>query len=303
MQCLYASDHNEAYQLPSLEQFLQKSILYFEQLYLYHWLTVERIVDHVKSDRARRQKKHIKTEADKKWSEIINQNPIPVFVRTNKDFLQTIKQAQIVLQIEDDVTRKLYQNFTNTHTYQLYSQKTQHTAKEQTDIMRFLLVEILQKDELYQSHLEDVFFNYYDDIDVIYPLLVNQLNNFFDTSGLSLLPDREAVDDRLKFGRELLAKTLQNADTFKQLIVPQLHNWDPDRVNSTDNVLLRMALCELLYFPNIPVKVSINEYVDISKQYSTPKSKEFVNGVLDKLMKKLTNEGKIKKIGRGVIGF
>jgi len=85
------------------------------------------------------------------------------------------------------------------------------------------------------------------------------------------------------------------------IIEPTLQNWEAERVATIDMILLKMALCELMYFETIPTKVTINEYVDISKIYSTPKSKEFINGILDKLMKQLKEEGKIKKVGRGLV--
>jgi N utilization substance protein B len=104
-----------------------------------------------------------------------------------------------------------------------------------------------------------------------------------------------------QFGVDLLRKTIYNKEETETLIVPILENWDKDRVALLDMVLMQMALTELLYFPEIPVKVTMNEYIDLSKFYSTPKSGEFINGILDSILKKLKEENRIEKTGRGIV--
>jgi N utilization substance protein B len=104
-----------------------------------------------------------------------------------------------------------------------------------------------------------------------------------------------------EFGEELLRKTCREDSALLAEIEPALQNWDVERVAALDMIMLKMALCELLHFPTIPTKVTLNEFVEISKVYSTDKSKEFINGILDRLMKKLLEENKIVKEGRGLI--
>jgi N utilization substance protein B len=103
------------------------------------------------------------------------------------------------------------------------------------------------------------------------------------------------------FAQELLRKTLENNERFTELIQPKLKNWDLDRIARLDMILMKMALCELIFFDQIPVKVSINEYIDISKVFSTPKSKDFINGILDSIMHELRERNEIKKTGRGLV--
>ena len=117
---------------------------------------------------------------------------------------------------------------------------------------------------------------------------------FFD----EYLPSDETVKD---FGEKLLSKVTTNNDKLLEIIEPTLKNWDVERVAIIDMILLKMAICELMNFPTIPTKVTLNEFVDISKQYSTDKSKDFINGILDRLMKQLHDSGKIVKEGRGLI--
>jgi len=108
---------------------------------------------------------------------------------------------------------------------------------------------------------------------------------------------RDVVD----FSVSLLHKFYDHSEELVKIIEPKLQNWEIDRVATIDIVLLKMAICELKYFPNIPVKVTINEYIDIAKEYSSDKSKNFINGMLDKIMKDLKAKNELKKQGRGLI--
>jgi N utilization substance protein B len=107
-------------------------------------------------------------------------------------------------------------------------------------------------------------------------------------------------DDK-EFAESLYKQTLADDAKYEQLIAESVQNWDVERVALTDKILLKMALCEMHLFRAIPVKVTINEYIEISKIYSTPKSKQFVNGILDKLAQDLTASGAIRKSGRGLL--
>ena len=112
--------------------------------------------------------------------------------------------------------------------------------------------------------------------------------------------DRDEEDDK-EFIQKLFTETVKNDDAYEKLISEKTKNWEVDRIALMDVILLKMALCEILNFQGIPVKVSINEYIDISKDYSTPKSKIFINGVIDKLVADLKENGAVNKTGRGLL--
>jgi N utilization substance protein B len=114
---------------------------------------------------------------------------------------------------------------------------------------------------------------------------------------MPLLKDEE--DDK-QFVSTLFRKTIQYKSQYEDLIKTHTKNWELDRIANMDMLLMKMAIAEILHLKNVPVKVSLNEYIDISKEYSTPNSKTFVNGVLDKIILQLKNEGKIEKAGRGL---
>ncbi len=108
-------------------------------------------------------------------------------------------------------------------------------------------------------------------------------------------------EDDSAYVQELFERTVSENDTLEELLQDKLKNWDIERVALTDKVFLKMALIEMMYFPSIPTKVTINEFIEISKTFSTPKSKKFVNGILDGLAADLVKNGRIKKSGRGLI--
>jgi N utilization substance protein B len=107
-------------------------------------------------------------------------------------------------------------------------------------------------------------------------------------------------DDR-DFGIDLLKKTILNQNAFNAEVASKTKNWDSDRITQIDTVLMQMAICEFQKFPSIPVKVTINEYLEIAKEYSTPKSSNFINGILDKIVKEYKAENKFNKVGRGLL--
>ena len=105
----------------------------------------------------------------------------------------------------------------------------------------------------------------------------------------------------MQFAKDLLVKTLLNNAEWEKEIQAKTPNWDKDRIAEIDHILLKMAICEFVHFPSIPEKVTINEYLEIAKEYSTPKSSIFINGILDKLVKEYKTNGKMQKVGRGLL--
>jgi N utilization substance protein B len=112
---------------------------------------------------------------------------------------------------------------------------------------------------------------------------------------------KDKFKELTQFGIDLFNETISNKKEHYKIIEPKLKNWETDRLAIIDVILIRMAVSEFLYFPSIPVKVTINEYLDIAKEYSTPKSKDFINGVLDSLMREMKTNGQLNKTGRGLL--
>ncbi len=146
-------------------------------------------------------------------------------------------------------------------------------------------------DEDFISFIEEHFSNWQDDADMLRQLMISFLSkaNSFD---LRLL----MTEEKWQFANDLLLTTINKKDVVMDMIKPKLKNWDADRIAQLDMILMRMGICELLFFETIPPKVTINEYIDIAKEYSTEQSGQFVNGILDNIHKELLSDNKIHKI-------
>ena len=143
----------------------------------------------------------------------------------------------------------------------------------------------------FESHIEELFSNWDDDGEMMSQLVLNYLQKptAYD---LQLIISAE----KWSFAKTLLTTVIDKKEYAMELIKPKLKNWDAERIALLDMVIMRMGICELLYFETIPTKVTINEYIDLAKDYSTPQSGQFVNGILDNIHKELVTEGKIQKI-------
>jgi N utilization substance protein B len=187
--------------------------------------------------------------------------------------------------------------------YQAYQEQADTTFTDDWNMAAHLYREVIFKHELSKAYFESDDLHWAENREIIRSMVSKTLRSITEESGnkVELAPLALNWEDDREFFRGLYVVTLENDEAFERLIAPKTQNWDMERVTFTDKIILKMALSELLYFPSIPVKVTINEYIDISKTYSTPKSKQFVNGLLDALANDLTAEGLIKKSGRGLI--
>jgi N utilization substance protein B len=155
--------------------------------------------------------------------------------------------------------------------------------------------------ELLYSHFEEKDIHWIDDIDLACSMVVKTLKGFEPDGKNEIFPLYKDKDDEVTFVRQLLEKTASMDLESEQLIDELTSNWELDRIAKMDVILMKMAITEMQVFDNIPTKVTLNEYIEISKYYSTPKSNGFINGVLDKAIDRLNAEGKIEKVGRGLI--
>jgi N utilization substance protein B len=150
---------------------------------------------------------------------------------------------------------------------------------------------MLLANEDFVSHVEDIFFNWDDDGEMIVQLLVSYMQK---PSGFNFKQMLSA--DKETFAKSLLQTVLEKDEYLQSLIIPKLKNWDPERIALLDMILMKMGVSEFLYFETIPPKVTINEYIDLAKDYSTLQSGQFVNGILDNIHKELVQQGRMQKV-------
>ncbi|WP_229244094.1 transcription antitermination factor NusB [Emticicia sp. CRIBPO] len=182
-----------------------------------------------------------------------------------------------------------------------YSAKVNHTAEEDLAIIKYLVKNVLLKHELASEHFEKVDIYWSEDRDILRSMITHTLQDFPDIQHIDIQKLDETWDDSREFLTTLFRQTILKDDELLEYLVPVLKNWDFDRISETDRILLKMGIIEMINYPAIPVKVTINEIIEISKNFSTPKSGQFVNGILDTVSKNLVKDGIIKKSGRGML--
>ena len=159
---------------------------------------------------------------------------------------------------------------------------------------------IIAPNEKLYSYYEDTCISWVDDLPLVNTMILKELKKTKVSQQMKLTKLYKDEDDKV-FGKQLLNKVVLNNNELSEYINVKTPKWDADRIASMDAILMKMAICEFLKFPSIPVKVSINEYLEIAKEYSTNKSSTFINGILDSLVKDFKNEEKLQKIGRGLM--
>ena len=188
--------------------------------------------------------------------------------------------------------------------YEEYITVKDPSFQEDKQMLLHLAKSIIFKSEPLQAFWEEVDISWAENKAILKSMIVKTIKSIEEEgldSEAKLMELSSNWEDDRAFFEALFTKCIRHNDQYEALIAKKAKNWDVERIATTDKIILSMALCEMMNFPSIPVKVTINEYIDISKTYSTPKSKQFVNGILDVLAEELQEEGLIKKSGRGLI--
>lgn len=254
---------------------------------------VSSVAQYAETDARFRSSKYIPTEADKNVNTKIAGNSFIWKTLENDTYQQKIKSSSIAENLDQDWIKKLYQQLCATEIYAKYIAEESRDPKSEKAVIRHIWTELMINNEDFQGFLLDEISGWEDDKEMIYILMDNYFKNSSNINFMALLSG-----EKLEYARNLLSTAIEKSEYCMELIEPKLINWEADRVALIDLILLRLGVCELLYFPTIPTKVTINEYIEIAKQYSTPQSGHFVNAVLDKILKDLEKDKKINKQDR-----
>lgn len=200
------------------------------------------------------------------------------------------------------LVRTLFRDvFRNDDAYRAYCETKEHTPEEDLQLMLNALKEVILKNEEVVTFFElnDLYWS--ENGDLARKMANKSLKSTIEETGLQLIPLTDDWEEDRFFMEELFEQTITRNDEIEQIIAEPLKNWDLERLAPMDYLILKMSVSEMMSFPGIPVKVTINEAIEIAKEYSTPKSGKFVNGILDTLSKTLIKDGKIRKSGRGLL--
>lgn len=292
MQTLYTMATWESESKPPDPQKLLKQ--HFDQVrsllvYLTYFLT--EVTRYAETYAHQRATKHLPTAEDLNVNIKIAGNEVMWKMLEDPALKEQFAKEKPELLINAELVRKIYLELAEKQEYKNYIAKGARTPAEEKKIIEFVLNDMLLANEVFVSHIEDVFFNWDDDGEMIVQLLMGYVQKPGSYNFKQILsPDKE------EFAKSLLKTVLEKDEYLQSLIIPKLKNWDPERIALLDMILMKMGVSEFLYFETIPPKVTINEYIDLAKEYSTQQSGQFVNGILDNIHKELVQQGKMHKV-------
>ena len=302
MQSVYAMQQSQSQDLDKELKFLQNSANEMENLYLLLMALLTELHSLAVNQYEVAQKKYLATPADKLLHQKIKDNELLSLIATNEALQKTIVDAHINFwNIQEEYVRTLYKRIVESDIYQAYSkQKASFEADKKFLIEIF--EEFIAPDEGLYEYIEDYNLTWMDDFPIVNTFVVREFKNLRPNPPEKYFtPSLYNNSEEKDFLVDLLKKTALNDAKLKSFVEDKLTNWDKERVAVLDLILLKMAICEFLHFPSIPVKVTINEYLELAKEYSTAKSSLFINGVLNVVHKELSEKELIKKIGRGLL--
>jgi len=290
-QALYAHNRGALDDLDSVQKFYSTLISNSYRCLLFNYSLLLGLVDHIADSVIRRTEKLVKTKELDEPGYWIAHNPISFFLRSNKHLLKEIGAHDVPIKFDNAQLHKVYTDFLKEDAFKTYSKIEVQTEDSHKDCL-LAFYKFAIKHELSLELLEDFHAGWVDDKSLISSAVRRSFKYWpaEDDFLKHFQPDQESVMD---LGMSVLTAFISKSTELDELILPVLKNWDLSRVAPVDFLLIKMALCELLYFKAIPAKVTINEYLEISKTYSTPKSKEFINGVLDGLLRGLKDDPSI----------
>ena len=292
MQLLYSIDStndSNAFKNPTLT--LEKKFSKTRELLAYLLFHIAAGAKYAEISARNRAGKYIPSIEDLNVNTKVSGNQILWEIIESISYKEAIEEYRIDSITEVDIIRKLYTQLVETAEYKNYINQLNRNRKDEIEMLSFIFNNIILQSELFISTAEDHFDNWDDDSEMLQIIINNYLGKV-----QSIAMDKLLDKDKLNFAKSLLNTCLEKKEYLMELITPKFKNWDADRIASIDLIILQLGLAELLYFETIPTKVTINEYIDIAKEYSTVQSGQFVNGLLDNLHKELLEKGKINKV-------
>lgn len=270
-----------------LQQHLDQTRSLF--IYLIYFLT--ELTRYAETDAQHRASKHLPSAEDLHVNTKIAGNELLIKMLEDPALKEQFTKEKPELICDKELLRRIYHSLSETSEYKVYTAQTARDKANEKKIIEFILNDLMLANETFVSHVEDNFSNWDDDGEMIVQLLAGYLQK----PG-SYHFNKMMSDDKEQFAKNLLQTVLEKSEHLQSLIIPKLKNWDSERIALLDMILMKMGVAEFLYFETIPPKVTINEYIDLAKDYSTLQSGQFVNGILDNIHKELVQEGKMKKV-------
>ena len=301
MQAVFAFQRQKPDELKELEKFLNSSMTQTFVLFLYMAQLLVKIHELAKHRFKLAGERHTGSEAVKNPSRALIENKVLVELVKSPALKEALEKRKLdPWHLDSKYVELLYDKIVNSKIFIMYASEETDSIKKDQNFINEIFSEIIAPSDELMDYLEDIHITWMDD----YPLVNTEIIKFvrkIKVDKVIKLPELVKDGEDIKFAMDLFRRTVLNHDELKNRLEGKTPNWDSERIAQIDSVMIMMAQCEFLYFPSIPVKASLNEYLEISKDYSSPKSSVFINGILDNLLKQFQNEDMINKIGRGTM--
>jgi len=301
MQSVYAMITSKADDIVREEKFLKHSIQKLLDLYVLQLQLIIEVQQLAAQKIEISKKKHLATKEEL--------NPNTKFIE-NEAILNLVNSTSFVTfkndnninnwKLDDEYVKIIWRKLEKSNLYKTYLSTTESSFKEDKNFLQDFFKEIIAPEEKLAEYYEDQNISWLDDIPFVNTWVVRTLSKLKQNK-IFILDRLYKDEDDQKFVLELFRKVILHHTSYEEEISTKTPNWEADRIADVDMILIKMAITEFLKFPSIPVKVTINEYIEISKDYSTNKSGYFINGVLDKLSREFTSDKRLNKIGRGLL--
>ncbi len=302
LQAVYAYHQTEIKDIRTTKSFLRKSINGIEDTFhsilqfpddLFHFVNTS----HNPAD------KHIKVDQEKELTfQFLSSNQCLNALLTEPKSKDLFAKPSYKWGKDSDFISLIYKQIIETDWFQKCVSDPNRDFKSSKEFLITLYQYLIESSDDFNIKMEEINLHWQDEKIPVLKSIEKLLKSFTDDiSTLSIPPISKDLADDLEFSEQLLILTVNNHTEYETLISQRTPDWDSERIARIDLYIMVMALAEFLDFPNIPVKVTINEYLELAKLYSTPQSSKFINGILDKLLNELKTEGKIKKQGRGLV--
>ncbi len=308
LQALYAFNVSLNDRLDLGEKELMRSLDKLYEIYIWQLSLVVEIVNFARKRMEENKQKFFPTEEDLSPNIRFINNAFCKKLLSNADFNHYLNKYKINWSDQEDLIRRLLQEIKDCQDFKDYMNAPECNFEDDREIFSNLFKKPLAKSELLQFYFEEKSIYWHDDFNTSNMLVIKTIRSWQqDWDDNVKLPvifmdgsSGPASEDR-NFVLNLFRKSILKGKEYDELISDKATNWEMDRIAIMDILIIKMALVEILESPSIPLKVTLNEYIELAKLFSTPKSKIFVNGILDKLIVDLKKDNKIKKTGRGLI--
>ena len=303
MQALYGFFHSEDKSAAKHEKEMFSSFDNTYNLYLYLLLLMIDVRECGRNLIAIRKVKQLPTAGDINPNTKFVENKIFSLISINRQLASESKKRNISWGEDKETAQKVFLKIAESEDYKTYMSNPATSFKEDKKFISDVYREIVSQDEFLQFIFEEKNIHWADDIDFVNSLVLKTID-FIPEGADDNLPLAHLYKDEKedkKFAKDLFKMVIANSEEEEKSIQSKTENWELERIAFMDVLLMKMSIVEFLYFPTVPVKVTLNEYIELAKQYSTPKSSVFINGILDKLLAEFKKDGRLQKEGRGLV--